>query len=102
MYKWDRLWADLKEGVAEVTAENNVQEYLTLANCLDEVSREYMYSLMRTLGIWVEPGTKYKLSALLMSAGIDLSYQELIQQWVNELVKSWANTRGRRLFCKLF
>lgn len=87
MYKWDRLWADLKEGVAEVTAENNVQEYLTLANCLDEVSREYMYSLMRTLGIWVEPGTKYKLSALLMSAGIDLSYQELIQQWVNELVK---------------
>ena len=55
MYKWDRLWADLKEGVAEVTAENNVQEYLTLANCLDEVSREYMYSLMRTLGIWVEP-----------------------------------------------
>lgn len=87
MDKWDRLWADLKEGVAEVTEENNVQEYMTLANCLDEVSREYMYSLMRTLGIWVEPGTKYKLSALLMSAGIDLSYQELIQQWVNELVK---------------
>lgn len=24
MDKWDRLWADLKEGVAEVTEENNV------------------------------------------------------------------------------
>ena len=38
------------DNIDEITTNHNVQEYLTLANCLDEVSREYMYSLMRTLG----------------------------------------------------
>lgn len=86
--KWGELWENLKKNMADVTINNKAQGYATLADCIEEISRAYMYSFMRALGIWVEPGKRYRLSALLMSAGIDLSYQDLIQQWINELVRT--------------
>ena len=85
--KWNELWEKVQVELSE-SLVTKPHDYSILTNCLDEIGREYMYSLMRTLGIWAEPGIKYKLFDLLMRAGIDMSYQELIKQWVNELEKA--------------
>lgn len=85
--KWDNLWEYLKRNISDVVTDNDMHRYDMLTECLENISRNYICSLMFTLGIWEEKGKKYKVTELLANAGIDLSYQDLIQQWINELMK---------------
>lgn len=98
---WDSLWNNLKKETSANITINSMKEFSTLAECLDEISVEYIYSLMCTLGIWMNSGIKYNTISLLNSRGIEMSYQDLIQRWIDELVKRGLIAKEKEYYVNL-
>lgn len=82
--KWDEILNKI-EDIFKKNPDDSANEYSTLTMCINEISREYMYSFVCALGILNKIEMNNQSPELLTKLGIDVNYHGLVLKWLKEL-----------------